>query len=351
MIFGDKCDPDKELLLPSNKDLTLYQPVIPCRDKRFLGCLSLDSYFWAVYKICSEIIALFSFGMAAYMNVNTAGNLSLLGSYAFFSLVAAPLWQHFSIQPVNSVEAGRKEVGCDHGCMLCMACVHMSGICLCKNLIVIRGDKRVGGSSIETTRGGWKTQPVDSERLDRNSYSRTFSTDSHTGEPVISRYIPFSFYNLVYIINHDGQKELNPELPFDDMLYFGMGRSVLLCYGTAIRASLNITLFYNAYYSVHLGDNDLYMYASLVALLSALMELDIYFIAVFFGTILYPYAIVVWIAIIFPMFDWLLNPEQGSFLFWMLKKYWKAVVSRLNKNVKDDVVEELGYEHDNDYVK
>jgi hypothetical protein len=27
------------------------------------------------------------------------------------------------------------------------------------------------------------------------------------------------------------------------------------------------------------------------------------------------------------MFDWLLNPKQGTFLFWMLKKYWKTVVS------------------------
>jgi len=289
---------------------------------------------------------IFSFGSASTVGLNDVaiGNMSVLSSYVFFAFVAAPLWQCFSVQDAESSE----DMGCDHGCMAGMACVHLSGLCMCQNMLVIRNDK-LGPSVNDREGGGWWSDPLESEsqsQLHSPSYSRSSTTTSVNtatsmmNTPSVSRYIPFSFYNVYYIIRNDAQQELNPMLPFDQMPAFGMGRSILLCFGTSLRASLNLALFYNAYYAVLVQEDAFFMYMSLIALIAAFVDLDIYIVAVFYGTILYPYTLVVWLSFYFPMFDWLLNPKQGSFLFWMLKKYWKTVVSCISVDVRTVAVSE-----------
>lgn len=392
----DDCSADQESLLSKefghfhdgyhyhDDCFNCYQPVIIAKPKRIFLCFSIKPYYWAVYRLLNEGTMLCSFGFAASVGGNAVGNLSLLGCYLLFSCVAAPLWQLFSIQQVVNKSSTRNKdqqggergggggdeergVGCDHGCMAGMACVHVAGLCMCKNLLVIRQDlpppahthPEAGGGG----EGGWWTDSLSSDRLDCFSYSRTNTassvntTSSTAGSgtgampgPSVSRYIPFSFYNLLFIILQDGHQELNPSLPYDHMQAFGMGRSMLLCFGTSLRASLSLALVYNAYYALLVaeGDNSTLFYTvlSLVALISALTDLDVYLVAVFFGTILYPYTLVVWFALYFPMFDWILNPRQGTFLFWMLKKYWKTVVACVNmdsekktkvRGVKEDI--------------
>jgi hypothetical protein len=340
MLRDENSHPDEVRLLVKDEfglDECYYQPVIASQRKRIMLCLSLDAYYWAIYRLFSEIITVFSFGFAAMLGNNSIGNSTLLGSYVLFSCVAAPLWQFFSLQRVDTSE----HVGCDHGCMVGMACVHLSGLCVCKNLVVIRDDKQAAGGGGGGGDVGWWSESLESG--DRSCYSRSSTTTSINSSttttttttatargPSISRYIPFSLYNLVYIISHEGRQELNPHLPYDQMEAFGMGRSILLCFGTSLRASLSLALVYNAYYALLVTEDEFFMYVSLAALASALTDLDVYLVAVFFGTILYPYTVVVWIALYFPMFDWVLNPKQGSFLFWLFKKYWKTVVSCVN---------------------
>jgi hypothetical protein len=308
----------------------VYQPVIPSKRKRIFLFFSINSYYWAIYRLSSEVVMMLTFGSAATVGLNTVaiGSLSLLSTYMLFVCVVAPLWQCFAVQKVSTSE----EVGCEHGCMAGMACVHLGGVCSCRNLLVIRNDK-LGGFGAEAGTGWW-SEPLESDGMSSPQYSRSNTTSSvasmassSTNTPSISRFIPFSLYNLIYIITHHGRQELNPELPYDQMPAFGMGRSMLLCFGTSIRASLSLALFYNAYYAVLVQDGLFFRYMSLISLLSAFTDLDVYLVAVFYGTILYPYSLVVWLALYFPMFDWLLNPKQGTFLFWMLKKYWKTVVS------------------------
>mgnify|MGYP003385282442 CR=1 FL=1 len=336
-----------------------YRPVILGRRKRILLCLSLDSYYWAVYRLLSEVVTVCSFGFAS-TNHHPIGNLSLLGSYLLFCCVAAPLWQHFAILPIDSGSSSNtstsgsggerhteKEVGCEHGCMAAMACVHLAGVCTCQNLLVVRRDLHPPPPPDTAGEDGWWTDSVATDRLDTFSYSRTntvssvntstsaAATASQAG-PSVSRYIPFSVYNLLYIITHEGQQELNPSLPYDHMPAFGMGRSLLLCFGTSLRASLSLALVYNAYYAMLVNEDEhlFYTTVSLIALGSALTDLDVYFVAIFFGTMLYPYTLVVWFALYFPMCSWVLNPRQGTFLFWVLKKYWKTVVGCASVDMK-----------------
>lgn len=329
-------------------------------------CLSLDPFYWAIYRLLSEGVMLCSYGFASTLRNNNVG-LALLGSYLFFCCVMAPLWQHFVIIPVDPAsssssnnsdrereagEGGGGGVGCEHGCMVGMGCFHLVGLCACRNLLVVRQDLAPPPHHHPDATGGgagggdgWWSDSLASDRLDTFSYSRTNTvssvntnnTSTFAAGPSVSRYVPFSLYNLLYIITHGGHQELNPSLPYNHMPSFGMGRSMLLCYGTATRASLNLALVYNAYYALLITDeHDLFFTTvSLVALGSALADLDVYLVAVFFGTLLYPYTLVVWFATYLPMFDWLLNPRQGTFLFWMLKKYWKTVVACVNSDTRN----------------
>lgn len=327
---------DDMALLPKEEegDGCYYQPVVACKRKRIMVCLSMDSFYWAVYKLFNEVILVFTFGSAATLGNTPFGNFSILGAYVLFAFVVAPLWQCFSVQQV----ASSKDVGCEHGCMAGMACLHVGGICACRNLLVLRGDKRGAGpdwwaESVEGGGGGLHSPPFSRSNTGTSVNSAGGAVAAST-PPSITRYIPFSIYNLVYIIANNGRQELNAELPFDQMGSFGMGRAMLLCFGTSIRASLSLALVYNAYYALQMQGELVFTVVSLVALVSALMDLDVYLVGVFFGTALYPYSLVVWLALYFPMFDWVLNPKQGTFLFWMMQKYWETVVSCINVDVK-----------------
>lgn len=323
----------KKEIFPAQEE-EVYHPVISSKQKKIFFCLSIDCYYWAVYRLFSEVLMVVCFALAALQGRTPVGNLSLLSMYVFFFFIVAPLWQYFSIQKVSSGE----DMGCNHGCMLGMAFLHCLGICSGRNLIVLRDDKPSSLYYSESQRGN-EYQAGNSmfQRSNTNTtissgYSRTnTNTSVATSVPnsvVVSRYIPFSIYNLLFIIGNNGQKEMNPNLPYDDMERFGMGRSMLLSFGTSIRASLSIALVVNAYYALLVSEGSfVFTCLSLIALISALSDLDVYLIAVFFGTILYPYTFVVTLAMYFPMFDWVLNPKQGSVLFFIFKIYWRSIIS------------------------
>lgn len=326
---------DEESLL--SKDVgrsNEYEPVIKSKRKRIMFCLSLDTYHWALYMLINEVVTIFSFSFAASLGKNPIGNLSLVGAYMLFSCVAAPLWQFFSVQDVASGD----QVGCDRGCIVGMACVHLSGLCTCRNLVLIRDDKQALDTG-PSGGGGWNEPlPLDPDHVMSRSTtvsSITTTTSAHTAHA--TRYIPFSLYNLVFTLSHQGRQELNPQLP-PDMASFGMARSLLLCFGTSLRASFNLALVYNAYYALEDTDSDnvVYLYISLGALASALADLDVYLVAVFYGTILYPYTLLVSFAFYLPMCEGVLNPPQGSFLFWVFTKYWSTVVGCVSEDVVDN---------------
>lgn len=277
MSFGDdesviplfeKCHDAEECEGP------IYNPIIPCTNKILFGILTVSSPTWGKVKIVVEVIGLLSFIISTVNSEPKSASAAVAA--ILVSFIVAPIWQ-------NYVNINESPVSRENGCLLCVGLMSLFGL-----------GQNPGGCV---------------SRLDNY---RDIST----------RFMPFSIYNKIYLVTHPGE-ELNPNLPDYGIARFGMGRSLLFIYSTSLRGSLNLAMFWHAFYVLKYTHHILPKFFALIALMIALVDLRVYFISLVFGIILYPYMFVVTFALYFPVCRDILNPPNGTILFKILSYYWK----------------------------
>jgi hypothetical protein len=253
-----------------------YEPVIPCTTKTLLGLFIVPSPTWGKVKIAFEVIGLLSF-IVSTVNSEPRSVSAAIASI-LLSFVICPIWQ-------NYIDKNESPLSRENGCLLCVGIMSAFGLGHNPNGCVSRVEN----------------------------------------DPDVStRFMPFSIYNKIYLITHPGE-ELNPSLPEYGTRRFGMGRSLLLIYSTSIRGTLNLAMFWHAYYVMKYKDGELLAKAlALVPLAIAAIDLRVYLVSFVFGMILYPYMLVVTFAFYFPVCRDILNPPRGSLLFKILTYYWKV---------------------------
>ena len=255
-----------------------YQPVLECGKKNFF-IWQLSSQRWGLLKIVLEVFGLLSF-MISSSSVTDFGSFSIAWAHILMSYIVSPVWQNYTMRSTQHVT-------CEYGCLLGVGLVNMVSM-----LLGLHG-----------------CEPVD---------------DSLSEHDNVTRFVPFSIYNRIYVVLHPG-RELNPHLPEKGMENFGLGRSLLLVYSTSVRGSLNMAIFLHACFVIKNEGALFPQIFALIALILAIVDLRVYIVSLFFGIILYPYLIVVVFALYFPVCPDILNPPSGSLLFRVLSFYWKVV--------------------------
>ena len=145
------------------------------------------------------------------------------------------------------------------------------------------------------------------------------------------RYIPFSMYNLAFMIMHPG-KQLNDKLS-NNIAHSGFGTFYLLMLTLITKGVLNLYMFINACAKVFYnaaGGTKLSASTALafVSMLSAMIDLKVYAFTFVFGLILLPYTAATSFLFCCPDCCSLVETQRGkngTWLFKILMKFWSYV--------------------------
>ena len=262
-----------------------YLPVLPASRMKLFGYYEVESDFYAKVTAITQIFSVLSL-MSSLYSYNDDNNILvenvILYSYymIFLCWFIVPMWQCFVFKRKDSNEY----LKLDNGFICCRLISFLCGMCCGKYELIYRNE----------------------------------SNSNHT------RYLPFSIYNYVYMMNNPGQ-QLNPELP-PNLEEFGFSRTFLLCLSTNAMGTLNSYIYIYAIHQLYTSNSNLL--SKSLALTSAglaCIGYQITVISIVYGILLLPYAIGLYFA--FFLYDccYCTNPRRNTCIFNTLKSLWKCV--------------------------
>lgn len=204
--------------------------------------------------------------------------------HVIVSWVAVPIWQTLSIHAPDG-----SDVSCEKkGCIYCNCCGICCSMLACRSKFVTRQDDGC-------------------------------------------RYIPFSLYNLIFMIRNPG-KQLNNKLS-DTLPCFGFGRIYMLLISMNTRGTLNLYIFINAlnkvFYNVaSQGQANVSTISAIFSLVFAFTDLKVYAFTTVFGLLLLPFTASV--GMMFCCLDCCgvvdrLSAKNGTWEFRLFMKFWSYV--------------------------
>jgi hypothetical protein len=268
---------DTELLgdEAQNLDIEEYFPIIECDEpKKLFIFVPVEPKYYGLYQVVVDLLGLLFF--TASVLQSQPSYISIVLFYFLWCYILAPLYQNFRL-----VFPDKTSTTLTHGCLACVASSVL--------IQVLSGDVSIAPITLD--------------------------------EP---RYIPLSVYNHVFMIMNPG-RELNHELP-KHIQSFGVCRTLLLIYSASAKAGYNMIVFVHALQIYKSDAEPLSSLFALVALVIALSELRLYLITSIFGTLFYPYIVMLNFAFFLPTCPCLLNPGAGNPIMIVLLAYWNAIV-------------------------
>ena len=173
---------------------------------------------------------------------------NVLYAWIYFTLVnwiLVPLWQNYRLIPPQ-----KDPVSCEEGCIYCRCCY----VCVC---------------SCCCCRYTWE--------------SRSKSVNKS------SRYIPGSIYNLLFMVLNPGYELDTSAPPTTEDIPFSRAYLTMLC--VSMEASLNLYKFVNAIVVAGYSGTGVGLALAILSVLSAAVNLKLFFISMGYGILLLPYTI------------------------------------------------------------
>jgi hypothetical protein len=228
-------------------------------EKKLYGFIPVTSKFYAQFTLAMNAFSVISLVISIATSNDQAlfNMIGILFSYVLVSYVAIPIWQNYSIvQKGNESE----QIYCeDHGgCVLCLGCCSIAGQ-LC-----------ISGGATCHTRGHIHAPSQQPDCL----------------------FLPYSQYNLWFMIQHPGQ-ELNPSLP-ENIHFLGFGRVYMMLLALNTRGTLNYFIFSNVMASFIITiciqrSFSVSLFFAMISLLSSIYNLRVYLLTSIYGFALIPY--------------------------------------------------------------